>query len=82
MDLDNPDRRGRATDFLNGIPVEGRPAELPGRGMTGLSGDEDGDAGALPAPECPQHRGHSVGGKPPPPTVHTMQYDGPPAGPK
>ena len=44
------------------------------------SGDEDSDAGTLPAPACPGHRGHSGGGKPPPPTVHPMQHSGPLAG--
>ena len=57
--MENPGRRGRATDFLNDIPGEGRPTELPGRGMPGPSGDEDSNAGALPAPACTQHRGHS-----------------------
>ena len=40
------------------------------------SGDEDGDAGELPAPACPRHRVHSRGGKPFPPTVHLMQHAG------
>ena len=31
------------------------------------SGNEDDDAGELPAPACPIHRGHSGGGKPPHP---------------
>ena len=52
-EMDNPGRRGRATDFPNEIPGEGRPSETPGGGMPGPSGDEDGNAGALPAPSCP-----------------------------
>ena len=48
--------------------------------MSGPSNGDDGDAGALPAPTCPRHRGHSGGGKPPPPTVHPMRHAGPPAG--
>ena len=27
---ENPGRRGRATDILDGIPIQGRPIELPG----------------------------------------------------
>ena len=50
--------------------------------MPGPSGDEDGNAGALTAPLCPQHRGCSVGGKLPPPTVRPMQPAGPPVGPE
>ena len=44
--------RTRAADFPNYISGKGRPAELPGGGMLGRSGDEDGNAGALPAPAC------------------------------
>ena len=75
--MKNPDRERRATEFLNGLPVQGRPAELPGP-----SGDEDGDAGALPAPAWLRHRGHSGGEKPPSPTVHRMRHDGPLTGPE
>ena len=50
--------------------------------MLGPSGDEGGDAGTLPAPACPRHRGHFGGGKPPPPTVLPMRHAGPPAGPE
>ena len=60
------------TDILNGLPGQGRPAELPGGEMPGLSGDEDGDVGKLPTPACPEHRGYSGGDKPHPPTVHLM----------
>ena len=66
-ELENPGRWGQTTDFPNGIPGEGRPAELPGEGMHGPSGDKDRDVGALPAPACPRQRGHSGGGKPPHP---------------
>ena len=51
--MENPGCGGRATDFPNDFPGEGRPAELPGGGMPGTSGDKDGNVGALPAPECP-----------------------------
>ena len=43
----------RASDYQDDFPGEGRPAELPGGGMPGPSGDEDGNAGAIPAPACP-----------------------------
>ena len=68
-ELEYPGCGGWATDFTNSIPGKGRPVELPGRGMPGPSGNEDSNAGALPAPACPQQRGHSGGGKSPPPTV-------------
>ena len=80
--MENPRRGVRATDFQNDLPVEGRPAELPGGGMPGPSDNEDGNAGALPAPACPQHRGHSGGGKPPPPTVRPMRHYVPLTGPE
>ena len=51
--MENPGRGGRATDFMNDFPSKGRPAELPGGGMPGPSGDEDGNMGALPTPACP-----------------------------
>ena len=50
---------------------------MPGGGMPGTSGDEDGIAEALLALVYPRHRGHSGGGKPPPPTVRPMQHAGP-----
>ena len=53
------------------------PAELPGEGMPGRIGDEDGDAGTFSAPACPGHPGHFVGWKPPPPTVPPMRHAGP-----
>ena len=72
MELDNPGHGGRATDISNDVSGQGMPAELPGGGMPGMSGDKDGDAGALSASACPRNRGHSGGGKPPPHTVHPM----------
>ena len=72
MELVYPVHGGRGADISNGLPGQGRPAELPGGGMTQPSGDEDVDAGALTALACPRHRGHYGGWKPPPPTVHLM----------
>ena len=80
--MENLSRRGRATEFPNDFTGKRRPAEMPGGGMPGPSGKEDGNAGALPAPECPRHHGHSGGGKLPPPMVRPMQHYGPPAGPE
>ena len=50
--------------------------------MHRLSGNEDGNAGALPAPACPRHRGHYGGGKPSPPTLRPMRRTGPSEGPE
>ena len=80
--MENPGRGGRATAFLNDFPGQGSPAEMPGGGVPRPSGDEDRNAGALPAPVCPQHRGCSVGGKLPPPTVRPKRHDGPLSGPE
>ena len=79
-ELENLVHGGRAADILHGLPVQGRPAELPGGGTPGPSCDEDGDASLFPIPACYGHRGHSGVGKPPPPTVHPMRHAGPPAG--
>ena len=81
-ELEDIGHRGIAVGISNGLPGQGSPTELPGGGMPRPSGNEDGDGGALPALACPQHRGHYVGGKLPPPTVHLMRHDGPPARPE
>ena len=70
--MEKPGHGDRATDFPNDFPGEMRPVELPGGGMTGPSGVKDGNVGAIPAPARPRHRGHSGGGKIPPPTVRPM----------
>ena len=41
-------------------------------GVPGETGNEDGNAGALRATECPRHRGDSEVRKPPPPTVRQV----------
>ena len=76
MFLDNLGHGGRTVDVPNGLPVHGRPAELPGRGVTGTSGDKDGDAGPFSAPACPGHCGYFGGGKPPPPMVLPVRHAG------
>ena len=57
---------GRAADISHGLPIQGRPTELPSGRMPRPSGDEDISAGPFPTPACPGHRGRSVGRKPPP----------------
>ena len=79
-DLENLGHGGRAADLSNGLSGQGRPAELPSGGITRSSGDEDVDAGSLPIPACPGHRGNYGGGKPPPSMVHPMRHAGPPEG--
>ena len=61
-------------DVLSG---KGGTAEMPRGGVTGETGDEDGNAGALCAPACPRHHGDAGGRKLPPPTVHQVQHAGP-----
>ena len=75
--MEKPGRGYWALDFQDDFSVEGRPTELPGGGMPGLSGEEDGNAGKLPALECPRHRGDYGVTKIPPPTVRLMQHSGP-----
>ena len=72
-----PANGGRATDFQNDLPVEGRPAELPGGGIPRTSDNKEGDTGPFYAPACPGHRGNFGGGKPPAPTVPPMRHAGP-----
>ena len=40
-------RGGRDADVPHGLPGQGRPAKLPGRGMPRTSGDEDINAGTF-----------------------------------
>ena len=50
MDLEKLGHGGRAADIPHGLPVQGRPAELPGGGMPTTSEDKDGDVGTFYAP--------------------------------
>ena len=70
----------RTPDLPDVLPGEGRTAEMPSGRVPGQSGDKDGNAGALRAPACPQHRGDNVGKKLPPPTVRPVRHASPPAG--
>ena len=56
-------------DVLSG---KGGTADMPRGGVSGESGDEDGNAGALSAPACPRHRGDDGGRKIPSPTVRPV----------
>ena len=47
-ELENPGHKGREMYTSNGLHVQGRPADLPGEGMSGTSGDDDSNAGTLP----------------------------------
>ena len=82
VDLGSFGHRRRAADVLDGLPNQGRAAELPSGGLTSPGREEDGDADALFQPACPRYRDHFGGGKPPPPTVPPMQHSGPMEGTK
>ena len=56
-------------DVLSG---KGGTAEIPRVEVPGESGDKDGNAGALCAPECPQQSDDFEGRKLPPPTVRLV----------
>ena len=71
-----------AADVPDGLPDQGRAAELPSGGIPRTGRDEDRDADALFQPACPGYRDHFEGGKPPPPTVPPMQHAGPMEGTK
>ena len=73
-DIENLFDVGRSADVSHGLPGQGTPAELPGGGMPKTSGDKDSNAGNFSALECPGHRGHFGGCKPPPPMVPLMQH--------
>ena len=81
-ELENLGHEGRAADISNILPSQGRPAELPGGGIPGPSGEKDGNADTLTTLACPGQRGHYGGGKHLPPTVPLMGHAGPPAGTK
>ena len=72
----------RAADVPDGLPEQGRAAELTSGGLPRSGRDKDGDADALFQPVCPGYRGHFGGGKPPPPTVPPMRHSGPMEGTK
>ena len=78
--MEHPVRGDRASDLQDDLPGEGRTAEMSSDGVTGQSGDEDGNAGALCAPACPRHCGDSGRRKLPPPTVRPMRHADPQAG--
>ena len=73
-ELEKLSHGGRAADVLDGLPSHG---VLPGGGMPRTGGDKDSDAVPFSTPAFPGHRGHFVGGKPPPPKVPLMRHTGP-----
>ena len=76
MDLENFVHGGRAVDVTYGLPVQGKPGELPGGEIPTTSGDKYGDANTFYAPSYSGHRGHFEGGKYPTPTVPPMRHAG------
>ena len=75
VDLGSLGHRRRTTDVQDGLPNQGRSAELPSGGLPRTDRDADGDADALLQPACLGYRDCLGGGKPPPPKVPTMQHD-------
>ena len=63
-------------DVPDGLPDRGRTRELTGRGLSGTSGNEDGDAGTFYSPACPGYCSHFGGGEPPPHMVPLMRHAG------
>ena len=78
--MEQPGRGVWTSDFQDDLTSKGSPAEMPGGGMPGQSGEKDGNTGALPTLAYPKHRGNSGRGKPTPPTVSPILHAGPPAG--
>ena len=80
--MDQTGRGEGAPELPDVLSGKGGTAEMPRVGVPGESGDEDGNAGALRAPACPQQRGDAGGRKLPPPTVRPVQHAGPQEGAK
>ena len=76
VDLGSFGHRRPAADVPDGLPDQGRAAELPSGGLPRPGRDKDGDADALFQPACPGYCDHLGGGKPPPPKVLTMRNAG------
>ena len=66
----------QTTDISNGLPDQGKAAELPTRGIPRMGRDEDGDVDATLQPACTGYCDYLGGGKPPPPKVPTMRHAG------
>ena len=66
----------RSTDVSDGLPDQGRSAELPCRGLTRKGRDTYSDADAFLQLACPGYRDHLGGGKPPTPKMLTMRHAG------
>ena len=68
--------RRQAADIPDGLPDQGRAAELPSGGLTRPGRDEDGNADALFQSAYPGYHDHFGGGKPSPPMVTPMRHAG------
>ena len=69
MDLGSLGQGRRNADISDGLPDQGRVAELSSGGLLRTSRDKNGDADALLQPACPGYHDHLVGGKPPAETL-------------
>ena len=75
MELENLGNGRIVADVPHGLPVQGRPVELPNGGMPRTSGNEDGNVRTFYAPACPGHCDDFGGGKYPPLTLPPMRHD-------
>ena len=64
------------TKVLKVLGNRGGPEELSRQGVSGTSGDADGNEGTIPTPACQGHRDCTGGWQPPPPTVPLVQHAG------
>ena len=69
--------RRRNTNLLDRVPDQGRDEGMPNRGLLRKGWDTYGNEDAFLSPECPGHRDHLGGRKPPTPKVLTMQHSSP-----
>ena len=80
MTVDQPGRGKGPPGIPDVLSKKGRTADMPLRRVPREIDDEDGNAGALRAPECPWHCGDAGGRKLPPPTVRPVRHAGLPVG--
>ena len=82
MDLERLSHRRGAKNISDRLPYQGRAEGMSCGGLPRKGWDKDGDEDTFLQPECPGHRDHLGGGKPPTPKVLTMRHAGPVADPK
>ena len=80
MELGRLSHRRRPGNVSAGLTDQGRAEEFPCGGLTRKGWDTDSDADAFMQPECPGHRGHLGGGKPPTPKMLKIRHAGNVAG--